>query len=90
MNLTEKMLKNIAEKVVGKTEFEMESASGDLVKVDFGKAWERLEFNDLIKEYANIDPETATRNELEEKAVSLGENKENIKKMSIGNVLDSI
>jgi len=37
MDLTEKMLKNIAEKVVGKTEFEMESASGEKVKVDFGK-----------------------------------------------------
>ena len=35
MNLTEEMLKNIAEKVVGKTEFEMTSAAGDLVKIEF-------------------------------------------------------
>lgn len=37
MGLTEKMLKNIAEKIVGKTEFQMESASGESVTVDFGK-----------------------------------------------------
>lgn len=90
MNLTEKMLKNIAEKIVGKTEFKMDSASGEKVKVDFGKKWERLEFNDLIREYAKIDPEKATRVELEKKAVELGEKKGDIKKMSIGNILDSI
>lgn len=90
MDLTEKMLKNIAEKVVGKTEFEMESASGEKVKVDFGKKWEKLEFNDLIRKYAKIDPETATREELENKAVEFGEDKNNISKMSIGNILDSI
>jgi hypothetical protein len=37
MDLTERMLKNIAEKVVGKTTFKMESASGEMVEVDFGK-----------------------------------------------------
>jgi lysyl-tRNA synthetase class II len=90
MNLTEKMLKNIAEKVVGKTEFEMESANGEKVKIDFSKKWERLEFNDLIREYAKIDPEKATREELESKAVEFGENENEVKKMSIGNILDSI
>ena len=90
MGLTEKMLKNIAEKIVGKTEFQMESASGESVTVDFGKKWEKLEFNDLIRKYADIDPETASREELEAKAVEFGENADDIKKMSIGNVLDSI
>lgn len=37
MDLTESMLKNIAQKVVGKTEFTMESAAGDSVSIDFGK-----------------------------------------------------
>ncbi len=90
MDLTEKMLKQIAENVVGKTIFKMESAGGDEVEVDFGKTWERLEFNDLIREYANINPETATRGELENKAIELGEDKNNISKMSVGNILDSI
>jgi lysyl-tRNA synthetase class 2 len=90
MDLTESMLKNIAQKVVGKTEFTMESAAGDSVSIDFGKTWERLEFNDLIVEYANINPKNASREQLEAKAIDLGENKEGIKKMSIGNILDSI
>lgn len=37
MNLTENMLKNIAEKVVGKTVFTMYTAAGEEVEVDFGK-----------------------------------------------------
>ncbi len=90
MELTEKMLKHIAEKIVGKTKFKMESASGEEVEVDFGKKWERLEFNDLIRKYAEIDPETASREELEAKAIELGEDPENISKMSLGNILDSI
>lgn len=49
-----------------------------------------MEFNDLIREYAKIDPETATREELEEKAVEFGEDEGAVKKMSLGNVLDSI
>jgi lysyl-tRNA synthetase class 2 len=90
MNLTEEMLKNIAQRVVGKTGFKMDSASGEGVEVDFGKKWERLEFNDLIRKHANIDPETATRKELQQKAIELGERKDGIEKMSVGNILDSI
>ena len=90
MNLTEKMLKQIAEQVVGKTKFKMESASGEKVEIDFGKEWEKLEFNDLIRKYADLDPEQASREELENKALELGEDKNNIKKMSLGNILDSI
>ncbi len=90
MDLTEKMLKRIAENVVGKTVFKMESASGDLVEVDFGREWERLEFNDLIREYAGIDPETAGEEELRAKALDLGEDPKKLEKMSLGNVLDSI
>ncbi len=90
MNLTEKMLKNIAKKIIGKTEFEMESASGDLVKINFDKKWEKLEFNDLIIKYSGIDPETASRKELEEKIIELGVDKKEAEKMSVGNILDSI
>ena len=58
--------------------------------MNFGKKWQKLEFNDLIREYANIDPETASRSELENKAIELGERKEDMGKMSIGSILDSI
>jgi len=37
MDLTEKMLKNIAKKIIGKTKFEIEDFSGKIVGIDFGK-----------------------------------------------------
>lgn len=90
MDLTEKMLKSIAEKVVGKTKFEIEDFTGDVVKIDFGKKWERIEFNDLVMKYANINLEVATREDLEAKALELGEKKDEVKKMSDWNLMDSI
>jgi len=45
---------------------------------------------DLIKEHAGIDPQKASREELEEKAIELGEEKENVQKLSLGNLLDFI
>ncbi len=90
MDLTEKMLKSIAEKIVGKTKFEIENFAGDVVKIDFGGEWERIEFNDLIMEHANINLETATRDELEAKAIELGEKSAEAKKMSNWNLMDSI
>ena len=90
MDLTEKMLYNIAEKIVGKTKFKIEDFSGKIVEIDFGKKWERVEFNDLIKEYANIDFEKATREEIEAKAIELGEKSDEAKKMSSWNLMDSI
>jgi lysyl-tRNA synthetase class 2 len=90
MDLTEKMLKSIAEKVIGKTKFEIENFAGDVVKIDFGGKWERVEFNDLIMEHANINLETATRDELEAKAIELGEKNAEAKKMSDWNLMDSI
>ena len=90
MNLTEKMLKSIAEKIIGKTKFEIENFAGDIVKIEFGREWPRVEFNDLIMEHANINLETATRDELEAKAIELGEKSIEAKKMSDGNLMDSI
>jgi lysyl-tRNA synthetase class 2 len=90
MDLTEKMLKSIAEKIIGKTKFEIENFAGDIVKIDFGGEWKRVEFNKLIMEHANIDLETATRDELEAKAIELGEKSAEAKKMSEWNLMDSI
>ncbi len=90
MDLTEEMLKNIAEKIMGKTKFEIENFAGDIVKIDFGGKWERVEFNKLIMEHANINLETATRGELEAKAIELGEKSAEAKKMSEWNLMDSI
>ncbi len=90
IELTEKMLKNIAKKIIGKTKFEIEDFSGKIVEIDFGKKWEKIEFNDLVKKYANIDLQTATREEIEAKAIELGEKSKEAKKMSKWNLMDSI
>jgi len=90
MDLTEKMLKNLAEDIVGKTKFSIEDFAGKIVEIDFGQKWERIDFNDLVKKYADIDLETVTRDELENKAIELGEKREEAKKMSDWNLMDSI
>ena len=90
MNLTEEMLYHLAKNIVGKTQFSIENNNGDIVEVDFGKKWERREFNDLLREYAHIDPETADMDALKEKALELGEKASNIPTMSLGSLLDSI
>ncbi len=90
LELTEKIFKSIAKNVMGKTVFEIPDAEGNIVKVDFEQKWPKVEFNDLIKEYAKIDPEKATREELEKKAVEFGEDKKEVKKLLLGNLLDVI
>jgi lysyl-tRNA synthetase class 2 len=90
MELTERMLKAIAEKVIGKTKFSIENYAGEITEIDFGKKWDVLEFNDLLKEYASIDPENVSLDELKAKAIELGENEHDANKMLRGNLLDSI
>lgn len=90
MNLTEKMLKTIAEKVIGKTKFNIENYAGDIVEIDFDKKWERVNFTEIIEKNAEIDVLKASKNELREKAIELGGSKKEVEKMSIGNLADSI
>jgi len=90
IQLTEKILRSIIENVVKKDKFKIPNGDGEIVEVDFSGEWPRAKFNDLVIEYAKIDPETASREELEEKAVELGGKKDEIKKLSLGNLLDFI
>ncbi len=90
MELTERMLKTIAQKVVGKTQFAIENYAGEITEIDFGKKWDVLEFNDLLREHAQIDPETASIDEIRVKAIELGENAHDAEKMSRGSLLDSV
>ncbi|PID83391.1 lysine--tRNA ligase [Candidatus Campbellbacteria bacterium] len=90
IKLTEKLLKHLAKKVIKKTVFEIKDENDKKVKVDFSKEWKKVKFNDLIKKYAKIDVQKATRKELEKKAMELGGVKKEILKMSHGNLLDFI
>ena len=87
---TEKTLKYLAKEVVGKTKFKVLDADDNEVEIDFDREWERVEFKDLVREHAKIDPDTASREELEEKAVELKMSPEDAKKVSLGNLLDYI
>ncbi len=89
MNLTEKILRESL-KLVGKDVLEIKNKDGSVVKVDFTGEWPRVKFMDLIREYAKIDPATASREELEAKAIELGDDPKEVKKISMGNLLDSI
>ncbi|MDP2929791.1 MAG: lysine--tRNA ligase [Candidatus Omnitrophota bacterium] len=51
MKLTEDMIMNLAQKVIGKTDFEYQGRTIDLSK------WERISFADLMKEQFGIIPE---------------------------------
>jgi hypothetical protein len=44
----------------------------------------------LVKEHAGIDPQNSSREELEKKAIELGENKTRVSILSLGNLLDFI
>ncbi len=90
IELIEKIFRQIFKDILKKEVFEIPNADGEIVKVDFSGQWPKIKFNDLIKQYANIDPFVSSREELEEKAVELGENPNEVKQLSLGNLLDSI
>ena len=89
LKLAERILRETLA-LTGKTKLKITDKDGNEVEVDFEGEWPRKNFMDLIREYAGIDPEKASREELEEKAVELGESRENVKKLSLGNLLDFI
>ena len=89
INLMERIFKE-AIKITGKEIIKVETSTGEIVEVDLTGKWPRKKFMDLIREYADIDPDTATREELEEKAFSLDGEKDEIQKLSLGNLLDFI
>jgi len=66
MKFTEKMLRHIAKKVLGKQSFEFEGK-----KIDFSKSFERVEFNELLQKHTNINYEDYNFQSLLKKAQEL-------------------
>ncbi|WP_242985407.1 lysine--tRNA ligase [Vallitalea okinawensis] len=58
MDLTENLIRHVAEKVLGKT-----TVTYDDVEIDLGKPFERLSMLDAVKKYANIDFNTISTDE---------------------------
>lgn len=90
MNWTEEMLKSIAEDVIGKTIFTVYDKDGNGIDVDFAGKWPRINFADLLKEYANIDMVLATLSDIQAKAEEFGMTPDEIAKTGKGNLLDFI
>ncbi len=100
LDLTERMIKKLAQDVAGKMQFKIiganpnsASQNGQVekeVEIDLDKKWERVRFNDLIKENTGWNPEGATREDIEKNALELGFDKKEVSKISDGNLLDFI
>lgn len=90
MNWTEELLKKLAEDVAGKTSFTVYDKDGGEQKVDFSGSWPRKRFDELVKDYAGIDVLTASRKDLEAKALEYGIDKKEMEKTSDANLMDFI
>ncbi len=90
MDLTEKMLKEIAKEIFGKTNFTLKNEKGEKIEIDFAGDWPRKNFNDLVLEHGKTDLTSASREEKEKKALELGGDKNEISKISDGNLADFI
>ena len=90
LELTERIIKTVAKEVVGKMQFKIIDINEKEVEIDLDTKWKRVKFNDLIKENTGLNPEGASRENIEEKALELGFDKNEITKISDGNLLDFI
>ncbi len=90
LELTERMVKTLAKDVVGKMQFKIVGANDKEVEIDLDKEWKRIKFNDLILENTGWNSEGANREEIEENALKLGFDKNEMTKISDGNLLDFI
>jgi len=90
LELTERMIKDLAKNIIGKMQFKIVDNNGNEVDVDLEQEWKRVKFNDLVKENTSWDPEGASRDEIEKNALSFGFDKKEIGKISDGNLLDFI
>ncbi len=89
LDLTEKILKESL-KLVGKEVLNVYDKNGKIIEVDFSGEWRRVKFNDLIKEKAGFDPVSVNLDFIKEKSLELGMDKEEVNKISKGNLLDFI
>ncbi|PJE50683.1 MAG: lysine--tRNA ligase [Candidatus Yanofskybacteria bacterium CG10_big_fil_rev_8_21_14_0_10_36_16] len=83
MEFTEGMLVHIVKEMFGKDRVQYQEK-----EIEFKTPFKRVTFNDLFNEYANLDYDSSTQEELAEKAKELGI--EINKAMTKGNIADEI
>ena len=82
MELTESMLRYLAEKVCGSTKFTYNG-----IEIDFGKPFERITMTDCVKKYAGIDFD-AVKTDEEAKALAKEHNIEYEERHNKGHILN--
>ncbi len=87
---TENLLKYLAKNVIGKSNFIVYDKDGNGVEVNFDTEWPRIKFADLLQKYSNIDMASVSMLDLQDQALKLGIEKEELKKIGRANLLDFI
>ena len=87
---TENLLKSLAKNIVGKTTFTVYDKDGNGVEVNFDTVWPRVKFNDLLLQYADIDMNNISLEDLQKEALKYGFEKENLNKIGRANLLDFV
>lgn len=90
LNWTEDLLRYLAQDIVGKTTFTVFDKEGNEHTVYFDGAWTRVSFAELLKQYADFDMFSVTLDEIRDKAIELGLDKNEALKTGKGNLLDHI
>ncbi len=90
MKWTQELIKSIAKNVIGKNTFDIENKEGKTVSVDFSQDWPRVSFVDLLKENADIDITSITKEGAKDNAIKWGMDKKEAEKTGRGNLLDFI
>lgn len=90
MKWTEELLRRIAQDVTGKMVFEVTDKSGERKEVNFDGVWQRVRFDDLLRENAALDMQNASMEDIREVAKKWGMPEEEANATGRGNLLDHI
>lgn len=90
MRWTEELLKLLAVNVIGKSIFKIWDKNDAEIEVDISGDWPRLRFPDLLRENANLDIETASLEDIQEKAREWGMPDTEVPTTGRANLLDFI
>ena len=90
MQWTEDLLRGLAHDVVGKMEFRTKDKDGNEVTINFDGVWTRVKFNDLLKQNADLDMETATLSDIQAAAQKWGMSAQEVTLTGRANLLDHI
>ncbi len=90
MRWTEELLKLLAVNVIGKSIFKIWDKNNAEIEVDISGDWPRLRFPDLLRENANLDIETASLEDIQEKAREWGMPDAEVPTTGRANLLDFI